>query len=150
MPTTRGSLGAQTRKGQGSTMGYDELRERFALALVAAADSQDADNLAEIEVGYEELDRRLSRNADARFDKLHIALNFWDSWIDSRNHEWLHYDGLSAADWPVLGRGVAQQQRENLEIADERVLSFSDLRRSTKRPSTWTRLKGLIVGRPVV
>jgi hypothetical protein len=55
-------------------MEYDDLREAFALALDAAADSQDAGNLAGIEIRYDELDERLPRNAESRFDKLHVAL----------------------------------------------------------------------------
>jgi hypothetical protein len=131
-------------------MEYDDLREELALALNAAADSQDAGDLAAIEIGYDDLDGRLLRNADPRFDKLHIALHFWDGWIDSRNHEWLYYEPLSAADWPVLARAIAQQLQGNREIADESVLRHFDWRRRTKRQSVWTRLKGLVVGRRAV
>lgn len=105
-----------------SILDFDDFRARFALALEAAADAQDAGDLAAIESGYEELDGLLPRNADPRFHMLHVALMFWDGWIDSRNHDWLYYDELSASDWPVLARGVAERLRENLEIVDPRVL----------------------------
>lgn len=100
----------------------DQLREDFALALEAAADAQEAGDLAAIEVGYDELDGLLPRNGDPRFAKLHVALRFWDGWIDSRNHDWLYYEGLQAGDWPGLARGVARRLRDDMEIVDPRVL----------------------------
>lgn len=58
-----------------SILDFDDFRARFALALEAAADAQDAGDLAAIESGYEELDGLLPRNADPRFHMLHVALD---------------------------------------------------------------------------
>ena len=112
---------------------FDDLRERFASALEAAADAQDAGNPEAVSTGYDELDGALPRNGEPRIQKLHIALQFWDGWIDSRNHGWLYYDGLTAADWPVIARGVAQRLRADAEIVDPVVLEHFALRGKPSR-----------------
>lgn len=45
-----------------------------------------------------------------------IAWNFWDSWIDERNHLFPgFYEGIPKEHWPGLARRVAQ----HLEVGDE-------------------------------
>ena len=123
-----------------------DFRQRFAAALEAAAAAQDEGNLRGIELGYEELDGLLPRGTDPDLAKLHVALAFWDGWIDSRNHDWLYYDGISAADWPVLARGIAQRLRDNHEIVDERILREFDARRRPEARSSWLLLGGVVTG----
>ena len=125
---------------------YQELRQRFVTALDSAARSQESGELAAIEVGYSELDSLLPRNTDAVFDKLHIALEFWDSWIDARNHDWLYYEGIQKEDWPRLARGIVDDLRQDREISDQGVVQRFDWWRRPKRPSVWTRLRGAFGG----
>lgn len=128
-------------------MRYDELRERFASDLGKAAQAQDAGNLPGIETGYEELDRILPRDEGTEYDKLHIALNFWDGWIDARNHDWQYYAGIAEQDWPQLARILAADLRADREPREERILRRFDLRDSATRPSLWDRLMAKI-GKP--
>jgi len=87
---------------------YNELRDRFIASLEAATLAHESGELRRIDAGYDDLDRALPRYADPRYNKLHIALRFWDR-IDTSNHDWHHYEPLSAADWPVLARQLVAE-----------------------------------------
>ena len=113
-------------------MEYADLRHRFADALEAGAASQESGDLSGIQIGYEEFDGSLPRGMGPELKKLHIALAFWDGWIDARNHDWLYYEALSSADWPELARAIAGRLRANLEMEDARVLRHFDV--SDARP----------------
>jgi hypothetical protein len=88
---------------------------------------------------YEELGAMLPRNSDSHWDKLLVALEFLDGWIDSHNHDWHYYEGIVAADWPQLARRLAQDLRDDREIEDERVLRHFKGRHPVK-PGLWERL----------
>ena len=124
-------------------MTYHELRQRFLSSLEAAAQAQESGDLDGIETGYRELDSLLPRTDDPVYHKLEIALEFWDGWIDARNHDWLYYEGISEDDWPELARRIAADLREDRDVNDERVLDRFDPRRRRGRPSMWARLRGI-------
>ncbi len=119
-----------------------ELRRRFAAALEAAARAHESGNLPAIEAEYERLDGCLPRTADAIFGQLQIALEFWDGWIDARNHEWQYYAGIEAEDWPFLARTIVDDLRNGRDISDERVLERFDFRRRVAHRSLWRRIRG--------
>jgi len=121
---------------------YEDLSERFVVCLDAAVRAQESGDLPAIEAGFDQLDSELPRDAGPEFDKLHVALQFWDCWIDARNHQWSYYPGLAAGDWPRLARTIVQDLQQNREISDERVLERFDFRRQPPRTSLWLRLKG--------
>ncbi len=120
---------------------YEDLRERFVECLDAAVRAQESSDLPTIETGFDQIDSELPRDAGPEFDKLHVALEFWDCWIDARNHHWSYYPGLVAGDWPRLARTIVQDLQQKREISDERVLERFDFRRRAARPSLWSRLK---------
>jgi hypothetical protein len=41
----------------------------------------------------------------------YLAINFWDSWQDSRNHDWLYYEPITESDWPHLAREISHSLR---------------------------------------
>ena len=41
--------------------------------------------------GYNETDLALPRGQGPKWDKVFIALHFWDGWIDASNHDWRYY-----------------------------------------------------------
>ena len=52
-----------------------------------------------------------------------LAINFWDGWQDSRNHDWLYYEPITESDWPRLAREISRSLREgslpnNQELID--------------------------------
>ncbi len=109
-------------------MEYDDLRERLASYLETAAEAQEAANLPAIETDYDALDEVLPRGEGPEYDKLHIALNFWDGWIDARNHDWQYYEGIGEHDWPQLARLIASDLRADREPQEKRILQHFDLR----------------------
>jgi len=66
---------------------YQAVCQRFIAGLEAAARSHETGDFPAISAGYDQLDGELPRNAGPEFDKLHVALHFWDGWIDARNHD---------------------------------------------------------------
>jgi hypothetical protein len=110
------------------TYDYDRLRSLLAARLEDAANAHDSGDLAAIANGFDEIDHALPRHRGSHDNILFIALNFWDGWIDARNHEWLYYKGISREDWGALARQIAYKLRNGLEIDNERVLHHFDLR----------------------
>ncbi|HET9712635.1 MAG TPA: hypothetical protein VFP64_12155 [Pyrinomonadaceae bacterium] len=122
-------------------MQYDELRERLASHLETAAEAQEASNPPAIETGYDAFDEVLPRGEGPEYDKLHIALHFWDGWIDARNHDWQYYEGIAQQDWPQLARLIASDLRADREPQEKRILQHFDLREAGTQPSFLARLK---------
>jgi hypothetical protein len=61
---------------------------------------------------------------------LALAIAFWDSWIDERNHGFPgHYRGISIDDWPILARSIAASLVSGRTIDDSRVRKNFDFRR---------------------
>jgi hypothetical protein len=58
--------------------------------------------------------------------KLHIALAFWDGWIDARNNGWPR-GPIGEADWPGLADSVADDLTADREITAPVVLARFDL-----------------------
>src|SRR5262249_15761966 len=102
---------------------YDEARETMASALDRAIKAHESQRLGAIEYGYEAIDAALAGNFDPRFQKLHIALQFWVSWLDSRNHQWQYYEPLTEQDWPVYARQIVLALREDRDIPSELILA---------------------------
>lgn len=54
---------------------------------------------------------------------LGLALRFWDSWVDSSNHEWQYYPGIRKDDWPRLASVVITALRAHQLPNDPVVLA---------------------------
>jgi len=137
------SVAVLEREGMSPATAYEDLRQRFVVCLDAAVRAQESGDLRAIEAGFEQLDSELPRGADPELDKLHVALHFWDCWIDASNHDWLYYPGLAAEDWPSLARTIVQDLQQNREISDERVLEHFDSHCQPAPISLWVRIKNL-------
>ncbi len=128
--------------------GYGEVKQQMIQGLEAAAQAHEAGNLPAIEEGYDDIDAVLPRDRGPEFNKLFVALHFWDGWIDARSHEWRYYKGIKAQDWPELARAIVEDLRNDRNITDERVLRH--FRLSPPWPSLWTRIRNLFGGKPAV
>jgi hypothetical protein len=113
--------------------------------LLQAADSHEAGRLHGIEAPYDTLDSKLPRDVGPEFDKLFIALNFWDGWIDARNHDWQYYEGIRTKDWPRLARSIVADLQADREITDEAVRKRFDFKNQTGGPSILRRLAGKLL-----
>jgi hypothetical protein len=107
---------------------YDEAKKLMIESLYRDVAAHEAGNYEKIGLGYDELDGGLPRGSGAEFDKLFIALIFWDSWIDARNHEWRYYPGVGQSDWPNLAKEIVKALGQDQEITEPTVLAHFDLR----------------------
>lgn len=123
---------------------YDTFRQRFVRLLEAAALAHEAGDLPAVSSGFREMDAELPRNADPRFDKLFLALAFWDCWIDARNHDWQYYPGTEEADWPRLARVIVRDLEQDRDITDSHIVAQFDFRRRVGRRSPWAWLKRIL------
>ena len=75
---------------------------------------------------FDDVERHFPRGTAPELGRLHVALAFWDGWIDARNHGWPA--GPIALDaWPALARGVAADLEGDRDIAAPIVLARFDL-----------------------
>jgi len=122
---------------------YGDAKE-FAIAnLLRMAEAQGKGNLDALDENYDAFDYGLPRDAGPEFVKPLIALDFWDGWIDSKNHSWNFYEPIESRDWPDLARAIAEDLRLDSEISNRFVLEQFDY---TKRPPhipLLQRIKGL-------
>ncbi|HXV97351.1 MAG TPA: hypothetical protein VEC93_02940 [Anaerolineae bacterium] len=115
-------------------LSYTEAKQIMIDALLRSASKHEAGLFVEIDYSYDTLDSELPRNDKPEFDKLFIALNFWDGWIDARNHDWKYYEGIRAEDWPRLARNIVADLDADQEITDELIRSHFDFRSRIKHP----------------
>ncbi len=71
--------------------------------------------------------------------RLGLAANFWNMWMDSRNHGWWHYPGMNEGDWPVVARQIVCGLRENWEPERMRENAVFDPPLLPPRASLWRR-----------
>jgi hypothetical protein len=107
---------------------YDEAKHYLVEHLSRDVALHSAGDYWRVGDNFDEFDKNLPRNDDPKFRKLHIALNFWDGWQDSRDHDWHFYKGISQTDWPRLAEIIIQNVKEEKEITDEIILEHFDLR----------------------
>jgi len=82
---------------------------------------------------YDQIGRRFDRvehdfpiGTSQELGKLHIALTFWDGWIDARNNGWPR-GPIGIDDWPVLAEAVANDLAADKEITLPLVLARFDV-----------------------
>ena len=82
---------------------------------------------------YDQIGRRFDRIEHAfpigtsqELGKLHIALTFWDGWIDARNNGWQR-GPIAIGDWPMLAEAVAEELAQDHEITQPMVLARFDI-----------------------
>ena len=110
---------------------YDEAKKYLIEHLSQDVALHLSGNTEAVGRNFDEFDGNLPRNAEPKFKKLHIALNFWDGWQDSRNHDWLYYEGINQSDWPNLAKEIVTDIENDRDITNEQILSHFDLRPRT-------------------
>jgi hypothetical protein len=120
---------------------YPEAKQALIGGLARDADAHESGRYRDIGGSFDELDANLPHDGGPEFDRLLIALAFWEGWIDARNHDWLYYDGIGQADWPVLARRMVESLAEDREITEPSILAHFDFRARQPREG---RLKSLL------
>lgn len=105
---------------------YDAACDALVLHLRQDAAEHDAERYDSIGRRFDNLEYHFPRGTSAELARLHIALTFWDGWIDARNHGWP--DGpIGVGDWPALARDVAADLEAGRDVSNPLVLSRFDI-----------------------
>jgi hypothetical protein len=80
----------------------DQARDFIISAFPRLIEAHKGRNFKEIHEGFDVFDRNLPRVKGQGWENFGIALNYWDTWIDAKNHNWQYYKPLTDNDWPNL------------------------------------------------
>ena len=105
---------------------YTRTRDTLVQELRANAADHVAGRYDTIGRRFDRLEHEFPTGTAPELGRLHIALAFWDGWIDARNNGWPR-GPIAEADWPVLAERVAADLEADRDIADPTVLSRFDL-----------------------
>ena len=104
----------------------DPVPDQIVAHLRQDADAHDAERFDAIGRRFDDVERRFPRGTSPDLDRLHVALAFWDGWIDARNNGWPR-GPIERHAWPGLARGVAADIEAEREIGTALVLACFDL-----------------------
>ena len=107
-------------------LSYVAARDLLIEHLRADATAHEAEAYDAIGRRFDAVERQFPVGTAPELGRLHIALTFWDGWIDARNNGWPR-GPVALADWPILARRVAADLSADAEISDALVLSRFDL-----------------------
>jgi len=105
---------------------YEQSRKYLIEHLAKDAEHHLSGHFSKVGEAFDEFDANLPRDAGDEFNKFHIALNFWDSWQDARNHNWLYYPKIKQDDWPILAMSIVDDLSEDRNIQNHLVLECFD------------------------
>jgi hypothetical protein len=108
---------------------YTEAKQFLIENLMLDATAHESGRYSDVGRSFDEFDANLPRDDQPEFNKLFIALNFWDGWIDARNHDWQYYSGINQSDWPVLARHIVRAIANDSEITEPAVLRHFNLKK---------------------
>ena len=105
---------------------YQAARDTLVQQLRSDAASHRASQYDAIGRRFDRVEHDFPTGIAPELAKLHIALAFWDGWIDARNNGWPR-GPIAEADWPGLADSVAEDLAADREIANPMVLARFDL-----------------------
>jgi hypothetical protein len=100
---------------------YGSARNSLVGELLKDAAAHEAGRFDAIGRRFDGVERDLPRGAAPALTQLHVALAFWDAWIDARNRGWQDDAGIQKGEWPLLARRIASDLSADREISDARV-----------------------------
>ena len=107
-------------------MTYAIARDTLVRHLRADAAAHEAEQDDAIGRSFDGVEHRFPRGDAPELGRLHVALTFWDGWVNARNHGFPS-GPIRAADWPRLARTVAADLEADRDITNEVVLKHFDL-----------------------
>ena len=105
---------------------YAAARDTLVTELRADAAAHRAGRYDAIGRRFDRLEYEFPKGTPPELAKLHIALAFWDGWIDARNNGWPR-GPIDITQWPALARGIADDLEANRAISSPLVRSRFDL-----------------------
>ena len=105
---------------------YAAARDTLVAQLRADAKAHRAGQYDEVGRRFDRVEHDFPVGTAPELAKLHIALAFWDGWIDARNNGWPR-GPIAADEWPSLAEAVASELAADKEISVPLVLARFDL-----------------------
>ena len=105
---------------------YAAARDTLVQELRANALDHEAGRYDTIGRRFDRLEHEFPTGTAPELGRLHIALAFWDGWIDARNNGWPR-GAIAEGDWPTLARSVADDLAADRDIQNPLVRSRFDL-----------------------
>lgn len=112
-------------------LSYTAARTTLIEQLRANAADHVAEQFDAIGRRFDRLEYEFPRGDAPELGRLHIALTFWDGWIDARNNGWPR-GPIAASEWPILAERVAVDLEHDRDITDPTVLAQFDLVRNPR------------------
>jgi hypothetical protein len=107
-------------------MTYIEARDALVKHLREDAVLHEAEKYDSVGRRFDTIEHHFPRGTAPELGKLHIALTFWDGWIDARNNGWPG-GPIPVEEWPVLARNVAADLEADRDITNPMVLARFDI-----------------------
>ncbi len=104
---------------------YDDAKVQLIALLQRDLARHKAKRFASIGEGFDELASAIPRNQPPRFNKLLVALSFWDAWINACHHDWPTARGVPAKEeWPILAQELIDRLIYDQEIVNGEIARF--------------------------
>ena len=107
-------------------MSYAEARDALVTQLLQDAAAHEARQYDAVGRRFDAVEHRFPTGTAPELGKLHIALTFWDGWVNARNHGWPP-GPIAEDEWPQLARAVAADLKSDRDVTSEKVLSHFDI-----------------------
>ena len=120
------AIGRRAAPTPDAMLTYTAARDVLVANLRGDADAHEAERFDSIGRRFDAVEHQFPTGTAPELGRLHIALAFWDGWVDARNNGWPG-GAIAAGDWPVLARRVADDLAADREISDATVLAHYDL-----------------------
>lgn len=118
-------LDATPRSMGRSLLTYAAARDALVAHLREDAAAHAAGEYDAIGRQLDAVERRFPGGAAPELARLHVALTFWDGWVDARNRGW-PAGPIAVADWPRLARDVAADLEAERDISAAVVVAHFD------------------------
>ncbi|GAC1648385.1 MAG: hypothetical protein NVS4B3_03860 [Gemmatimonadaceae bacterium] len=105
---------------------YMTARDELVTQLRSDAVAHEQERYDAIGRRFDSIEHRFPTGTAPELGRLHIALTFWDGWIDARNNGWPG-PSIAVAEWPALARRVADDLVADRDISDPVVLGRFDI-----------------------
>ena len=106
---------------------YAAARDALIEHLTRDAAMHEAERYDEIGRRFDHVEHVFPRGTDPELTRLHVALAFWDGWVDARNHGWQGQGNVKQDQWPALARGVVADLAADRDISDPQVSTRFDV-----------------------
>lgn len=109
-----------------SMLTYAAARDLLVTHLRKDAVAHRAEHFDWIGRSFDKIEHAFPVGTAPELAKLHIALTFWDGWVDARNNGWPR-GPIATDEWPGLAEAVADDLEADREISAPLVVRHFDV-----------------------